>query len=1250
MSPVRLRRRFGLCAVAAVITVAVLPVPATADPGPDPSATDPGDVAWPASLPDTADVTLVTGDRVEVRTNADGRTAVTVTPVNGSGVFHTRTDPDGELYVYPADVGRHVADGLLDPELFNVTGLVRDGYDDAGTDSVPVIVDYRGEPSVKTLTARTAELPGTEPAAPLTSLGASATRVEKDDAADFYETLTDDSRVERVWLDRKIRIRLDDSVPLIGAPVAWESGLDGTGVTVAVLDTGYDVNHPDLADAVVGAKSFIEGETVQDGNGHGTHVAGTVAGSGAASDGTHTGVAPGADLLIGKVLDDTGSGLLSGAVVGAEWAIAQGADVISMSLGAKTAHASDPISEAVDALSEETGVLFVIAAGNEGQNILGSPGVASRALTVGATDDHDVVADFSSRGPRADGVLKPEISAPGVGIVAPRAAGTAMGTPVDEYYTSANGTSMATPHVAGAAAILAQQHPEWRAGELKDALVSTSRTLWDQSLHDVGSGRLDVAAAVTAQVHATGVAEFGTVTVDDGTREETVTYTNSGDTDVTLDLSLDMGRDLEVLPGAVSVSAESVTVPAGGTAEVVVGLDATLDEYGVYGGNLVATGGDSVISTAIHYVKEVPRQAVTVEVLNRRGEAPTEAEIILFELTGKARVAAQAQLFDGSAHTFQVPAGDYAVAVRIVQKDQIFGFGQDTDYYFEPEVPVTGDLTLTADAREAVDISARVEGERRRLQGESIVVLGHREREDGVGVTFGHIASTAGSDAVYGAIPSRTTAVHGTFSFSADIGLATPTYTGELRVGRERSTLPLVTDQLMDRFDGKRQYIAMPVGAGEDADYEGTDVTGALVVITAGFDMAKVDRAAANGASAVMFARDDDAAPLDLLYLGAAKIPVLGAPYGTSAALREAAATGRPFGVTVEGHLDESVGYLVPLDVSGAVPSDLTVEVDRRDFAELENDVRASGDSQVTVEALHTWRDGQTDSYQVTTFGYAPSERSEHLYAAGMTYQQYLGTTLSAGPSLYDVPRGYRAGHEYESDWFHGPLVPGGDPASACAFCRTDDTIGFDVVPVTDGDTGHFGSAPTSVTYHRDGVQVPGVESLAVPGTAEYRVDAVTVPYTSPAAPLWTRIDTSWTFVSGAPGTGTIDGCGEVFEDPAGCAALPVILTGFDMDLDAHNSARADKRFRFDLLTDRAAGFTGDPDVAGVSVEVSYDDGETWVGADKVKHDRRGGEHAVTVAHPDVSATNGFVSLRIAVWDDAGNRTEQTVIRAYALR
>ena len=180
-----------------------------------------------------------------------------------------------------------------------------------------------------------------------------------------------------------------------------------------------------------------------------------------------------------------------------------------MSLGTpRSSDGTDPLSQAVDRLSAILGALFVVAAGNNGpaEGSVSAPGAADLALTVGAVDKDDEAASFSSRGPAGgDFAVKPEIVAPGAGIVAARAAGTSLGNLLDPHYTSLNGTSMATPHVAGAAAILAQQHPELGRRELKARLVSTA-TRWTQPVAFQGAGRLDVAAAVSRLGHASDAA------------------------------------------------------------------------------------------------------------------------------------------------------------------------------------------------------------------------------------------------------------------------------------------------------------------------------------------------------------------------------------------------------------------------------------------------------------------------------------------------------------------------------------------------------------------------------------------------------------------------------------------------------------------------------------------------------------------------------------------------------------------------
>ena len=157
------------------------------------------------------------------------------------------------------------------------------------------------------------------------------------------------------------------------------------------------------------------------------------------------------------------------------------------------------MAQAVETLTQQHGTLFVAAAGNDGpsQGTVNSPAAAPSALAVGAVDAEDALADFSSRGPVVGSrALKPEIVAPGVDIIAARAAGTTMGEPIDAHYTRASGTSMATPHVAGAAAVLAQVHPDWDAAKLKAALVGAADPATGGDPYEVGAGRLNLAKAM----------------------------------------------------------------------------------------------------------------------------------------------------------------------------------------------------------------------------------------------------------------------------------------------------------------------------------------------------------------------------------------------------------------------------------------------------------------------------------------------------------------------------------------------------------------------------------------------------------------------------------------------------------------------------------------------------------------------------------------------------------------------------------
>ncbi len=168
---------------------------------------------------------------------------------------------------------------MVDEELFNVTGLVRQGYDDAHSATMPLIAQY-ADPAAPTVAPR-----GAETGVVLESIGGVALSEDKATATAFWADLTNPrsraaGSIEKLWLDRKVEATLDQSTAQVNAPDAWAAGFDGDGATVAILDTGADAEHPDLQGRIIAGEDFTESGSWNDGNGHGTHVASTVGGSG----------------------------------------------------------------------------------------------------------------------------------------------------------------------------------------------------------------------------------------------------------------------------------------------------------------------------------------------------------------------------------------------------------------------------------------------------------------------------------------------------------------------------------------------------------------------------------------------------------------------------------------------------------------------------------------------------------------------------------------------------------------------------------------------------------------------------------------------------------------------------------------------------------------------------------------------------------------------------------------------------------
>ncbi|MFD4604616.1 S8 family serine peptidase [Streptomyces sp. NPDC058464] len=668
-------------------------------------------------------VTLITGDTVGVDTH--GRVVGIRHGKGRTGIGYSVQRVDGHTLVIPSDAVRLLDGGQLDRRLFDVTQLVADHYDDTRRGQLPLIVSYQGSRDSQADAKQALTDADAHVKRQLPVLHGQAVTAAKQDSGQVWQALTDPAPhadgsvttargVDQVWLDARVTVAPQSSAgsagddgtgtAQMGAPDAWKAGYDGKGVKVAILDTGIDVTHADLKGKVVAAKDFSSSGTTDDYVGHGTHVASTIAGTGAASGGKYKGVAPGASLINGKVLDNSGSGEDSAIIAGMQWAVAQGAKVINMSLGGSDTYGTDPMEKAINDLSKSDGVLFAVAAGNSGpkDQTLDTPGSAASAITVAAVGHDDSLTSFSSRGPTADGALKPDISAPGLYIVGAKAKHGTIGDPSGTAgYVTMSGTSMATPHVAGAAAILAQEHSDWSGDRIKAALMGSAEPHADLTAYQQGAGRVDLTRGITASVVAEPASvDFGTQAwphTDDTAVSKTLAYRNTGDKDVTLNLAASGAA------GVFTVSPATLTVPAGGTASATVTADTragTKDGY--YSGAVTATSADGTSSVRTPEVvnREPESYNLTIKTVGRDGKAPKYgATATLYSKETGQTVSPYDRDDDGDYKvTVRVPRGHYVLDDWIPDQDT------DNAVLVAPDLNLTKDTTLVLDQRKTKKI------------------------------------------------------------------------------------------------------------------------------------------------------------------------------------------------------------------------------------------------------------------------------------------------------------------------------------------------------------------------------------------------------------------------------------------------------------------------------------------------------------------------------------------------------------------
>ncbi|MFF3023730.1 S8 family serine peptidase [Gottfriedia sp. NPDC057948] len=1202
---------------------------------------------------ETRTITLLTGDVVTVTGVGDGKTVIDVKPTNGIEDRSRIMTINNETYVIPQQAMEYVAADQIDMDLFNLTKLLREGYDDAKEKTVPVIMQY-DENKTDSMTSVPKAPVGSEQVHVLESINSVSVTTNKKHAKDFWKAISGKSKasvsrtsspsyqlgegIEKVWLDEKVEATLSQSVPQVGAPIAWNAGYNGKGTTVAVLDTGIDKNHPDISGRLDEAVNFVPGEDISDYNSHGTHVASTVLGTGAASNGVNKGVAPGARLIVGKVLGNNGSGLNSWIIDGMEWA-SHKAKIISMSLGSSEASdGTDPMSQAVNRLSEQTGSLFVIAAGNNGgEGTVGAPGAADAALTVGAVSKTDQLASFSSKGPRIkDMAIKPDISAPGVSIMAARSQVAASGSGM---YMSKNGTSMATPHVAGAAAILLQQHPDWTGQEIKDALMSSSKQLQGLTPYQTGTGRLDIPAAINNGVYATGSVSFGLFDWPHDEKEpvvRTVTYKNDTNTDVTLNIASTFtdAAGKKAPEGLLTHSKDIVMIPAKGSTSIKVAVDVSKGLLGArYQGYLAASvGGKVVTRTSLAMVKEEEHHNLTIKAIDRDG-SPNFAYAVLYNFeTAKPQLVK----VNGSVDIRLLP-GAYSVT-SIMDVDTNTDH-QGVAFVGNPEFELTKDQTIELDGRKTHEIKVETpkksEASFRRMEYTRVTAKG------GTGESI-ELPKTV--DKVYAAPTDKVE--NGSFEMDVRWRMIKPILTMKLN-GHEFDDLPQTGST---NLDGTYQLPTIYAGKGAATDYEGLDAKGKAVVIYRSDSVKPAERAQAAIAAGVklLIVVNDDPRESSNAYVpdAYAKVPLaITSISGTEGeALVEAVRSG-DIKLNVQGTENSPYLYDLIKVFNDSIPYEETVYAPQPDELARVDSRYYSDRPAIGTEWRFDFRPNRSVdrrlSWEVMNL---PAEREEWVSAPeGSTW--YQKSTVEKFDQLRDwwemrhELKKYQPGQQLESDWFK-PVIEPSFSSGFIASYRDKTMLYVSTHPWGDSQVGHagfFGNGGTHSKLYQGSSLIAEKDSESVIVYYSNLIPKERKQYTmisdSKRDPnVWsksTQTHTEWTFWS------------EYSENKP---ILPMLDLHFDVKTDLAGNVPAARSTKLKLSATHLPNAVGAGTIEGATLEVSFDEGKTW----KQTNLNREGEDWVA----DIKLPNnpgGSASLRASAWDDVGNSIKQDVIKAFGL-
>ncbi|MEO2267540.1 S8 family serine peptidase [Pseudoalteromonas sp. YIC-656] len=1214
--------------------------------------------------------TLITGDKVSAVVNKQGELGgIRMLGKDGNEVITSVFMRGGNTYVMPSQAQELVDSGAIDLELFNINKLHASGYADEMTDKLPIIVEYRDGTLAGAATPK--ELAGTSLTGEIELIDSAAFSIDKSKAADVFSALVAQGDIDGVWLDAAIFAHkvnqadtLTPTVPLTGAYGDAARYYTGAGVKVAVLDTGYDLEHSDLQGRVVASRDFTYSmNAVDDTNGHGTHTASTIAGTGAESNGKWVGVAPDADLVIGKVLSNNGGGSMYGILNGMQWAVmSENADIVNMSLGGSATSCDGPLVDMVEALSDRA--LFVISAGNSfTRETVGSPGCAPSALTVGAIDRDGNTASFSSRGPSPDGhSAKPDIASQGVAVVAAASGGRGA-----TAYRALSGTSMSAPHVAGGAAIVMQARADLSPREIKKVLTS-SAVFSDKHVLEQGAGAMDINRAVSQAVIAEPNRELGYFGYgqNDAYTQSSVTFENTTGEEITFNLKLDLiGEDGKTqLPATVAgLGVKSITVPANGQVDVPVWIEPSVamrdGAYGAITGKITGTtvgGQDEQIVVPVSFWVDQPQVPLTVNLTDRwgnRASFPSKVYLIneeddwgsLLRLTGgKAEVS--------------VPTGNYTIVANIMtfdNPDSNSGLVESAAQMAILDRKIESATVLNLDARNAQQVTFKAS-----------------QPLDPQGYSFGFTyALDDEKQAKLAAIEMAPDYVNDMYAWSQGHDdrfrsfITTRAVAPETKVMMENGTeFDYIKQGLALSFHGEGSAEVLPVGdAGYNTDWSQFDLEGKIALIANPNYITSymVGNAMKHGAIGVIFYRPGRDGRYKGSITGTPKVPVIGISSAEGELLAAEIAAGRNT-VSWSGVAAERSPYAYSINhiTDGRIEAGQIVLQEHK-MRKIESKYHSQGDERPAWTDVMGMTNSTGEFYSTgsSQMIMLPIERDEYFTATpknAWTNVVMPNYQINSSGAYFDGVRIMTPGEESTS-WFKTQRVGSLGTSGIPIIGRDTNVLSFNMASFGDaaGHDGILGYAGSSAY----GLMVNGQNASPYQGTLtlDHGSNEVSLTMRSYLRGVGERSPVKDSLGSLYQGTYTF------MTDETVQGVQPILMPVVDVPVDINNSMNAGEPAHIKLSG--VLDGVGEVSLADVKLQYGYGQEctmsnipayiycpvftkfapESWVDAEIKQVD---GEWVAVV--PNDAPAGDFVHLRIEMADYGTSTAEQLTMRAYMLK